>query len=111
MDFCNGITNLTKILAAKHLGLVFLFVILSQYNEGWVILNTALRAKTSKELLKIVNMFKCLLCFDAWLNRPTFWRVDNPPIEIAGYRASIVKQIQMCKTYISAQTAAHCGRH
>ena len=72
-DFSNGITNLTKIFAAQRLGLVFLFVILAQYDEGWVILNTALQAKSSKELPKIVDMFACLLCFDAWLNCPRFW--------------------------------------
>ena len=33
-DFSNGITNLTKITAKERLGLVFLFVILSQYDEG-----------------------------------------------------------------------------
>jgi hypothetical protein len=99
-DFSNGITNLTKISAAESLGLVFLFVILAQYDKGWVILNTALHAKTSKELPKIVNMFECLLCFDAWLNRPTFWLLDNPPKEKAEYQASIVKQMEMCKSYI-----------
>jgi hypothetical protein len=68
------------ITAAKCLGLMFLFVILAQYDEGWVILNTALQAKASKELPKIVkNMFECLLRFDAWLNCPTFWRLDDPP--------------------------------
>ena len=45
-DFSNGITNLTKISASERLGLVFLFVILAQYDEGWAILNTALLAST-----------------------------------------------------------------
>jgi hypothetical protein len=99
-DFSNGITNLTKISAAERLGLVFLFVILAQYDEGWRILNTALKEKTDKELPEIVNMFECLLCFDAWLNRATFWKLDDLPAVKAGYRASIVKQMQMCKTYI-----------
>jgi hypothetical protein len=29
-----------------------------------------------------------------------FWRLDNPPTEKAGYRASILKEMQMCKSYI-----------
>ena len=33
-DFSNGITNLAKISAAEQNGLVFLFVILFQYEEG-----------------------------------------------------------------------------
>ena len=80
-DLSNGITNLTKISAAERLGLVFLFVILAQYNEGWVILNTALQDNTNQE-------------------RPTFWRLDNSSTEKAGYQASILKQMQMCKSYV-----------
>ena len=60
-DFGNEISNLTKITAAERLGLVFSFVILAQYDKGWVILSTALQEK-SKELPEIVNM----LCFDVW---------------------------------------------
>ena len=36
-DFRNGITNLTKISAAEQFGLVLLFIILFQYEEGSVI--------------------------------------------------------------------------
>ena len=104
-DFSNGITNLTRISAAERLGLVFLFVILAQYDEGWVILNTALQDNTNQELPEIVNMFECLLCFDAWLNRPTFWRLDDSSTEKAGYQASILKQMQMCKSYVPSVKA------
>jgi hypothetical protein len=120
-DFSNGITNLTKISAAERLGLVFLFVILAQYDAGWVILNTALKDNTNQELPEIVNMFECLLCFDAWLNRPTFWQLDDSSTEKAGYQASILKRMQMCKSYVPTvkatawkfpkipRTSAHCG--
>jgi hypothetical protein len=40
--FCNGITNISKISAAERLGLVFLFVILCHYEEGWTILLSSL---------------------------------------------------------------------
>jgi hypothetical protein len=40
--FCNGITNISKISAAERLGLVFLFVILGHYEEGWTILSSSL---------------------------------------------------------------------
>jgi len=39
-DFSRGVTNLPKVTARKHVGLVFLFVILSQYDEGWDFLIT-----------------------------------------------------------------------
>ena len=44
-DFSNGITNLTKISAAERLGLVFLFVILAQYDEGCIREPKYLRSK------------------------------------------------------------------
>ena len=44
-------------------------------------------------------MFECLLCFNAWLNCPTFWRLDYTPATKTGYQASIVKQMQICKAY------------
>jgi hypothetical protein len=59
-DFSNGITNLTKISASERLGLVFLFVILAQYDEGWAILNTALLASTTTNLKYTKLFFTCL---------------------------------------------------
>jgi hypothetical protein len=44
-DFSNGITNLTRISATERFGLVFLFVILFQYEEGWDILDSALQSR------------------------------------------------------------------
>jgi hypothetical protein len=57
-DFSKGITNLTKVLASERLVYFCLFVILAQYNVGWVILYTALQENTIMELPKIVNMFQ-----------------------------------------------------
>jgi hypothetical protein len=50
-----GVTNLTKILAAECLGLVFLFVILAQYDEGWVILNTACKKKQVRSFPRLIT--------------------------------------------------------
>jgi hypothetical protein len=73
----NGITNLTKILAGEQYGLVFLFVILSTYDEGWQILDTTLQKKITTNLRKVLELFRAMLCFDAWLQMPTFWSVDQ----------------------------------
>jgi hypothetical protein len=73
-DFSNGITNLTKISAAQHLGLVFLFVILAQYDRGWDILCTALSKKNKAQLDQVIHVFEGMLCFDRWLNQPTYCR-------------------------------------
>ena len=45
--FSRGVTNLTKVTARKRLGLVFLFVILSQYDEGWDILDHTFERKSN----------------------------------------------------------------
>ena len=66
-DFSNGITNLTKISAAERLGLVFLFIILAQYDEGWEILNETLVEHTETNLKNVLHVFEALVCFDAWL--------------------------------------------
>jgi hypothetical protein len=76
--FCNGITNISMISAAERLGLVFLFVILGHYEEGWTILLSALdnchkkKEKTvpaqkhhryelsSRDILQV---FEAMLCF------------------------------------------------
>jgi len=67
-DFTNGITNLTKISASERLGLVFLFVILAQYHEGWIILESALSQRTETLLADVVELLEAMLCFDARLN-------------------------------------------
>jgi hypothetical protein len=45
MDFSNGVCNLCNMTVAKRCGQVFLLVCLSQFDEGWNILNQALVAK------------------------------------------------------------------
>ena len=47
-DFSRGVTNLTKISAAERVGLVFLFVILANYDEGWQILDETLKSRGLK---------------------------------------------------------------
>ena len=113
-DFSNGITNLSKISAAERVGLVFLFVILSQYDEGWIILSQALQKKrTSKitkkqsrqrvytqkdrdRLKKVISVFEALLCFDQWLNQPTYWTVEHHQESKITVNAAITKLMQMC---------------
>ena len=53
-DFIRGVTNLTKVTARKRLGLVFLFVILSQYDEGWNILDHTFECRSTTTTVKNV---------------------------------------------------------
>ena len=96
-DFSNGITNLTKISAAERVGLVFLFVILAQYDEGWIILSKALQQKNRTNLRKVINVFEALLCFDQWLNQPTYWTAEHHDESVLQVSDAITKLMEMCK--------------
>jgi hypothetical protein len=56
-DFSNGMTNLTKSTAGERLGLVFLFVILAHYDEGWDFFVSCI-VKT-----RVLNTCTCVTCF------------------------------------------------
>jgi hypothetical protein len=99
-DFSTGITNLPKMSAAERVGLLFLFVILSQYDEGWIILSTALQKKDRTSLHKVIGVFEALLCFDQWLNKPTFWPAKYHTASKLSVAAAIRKLMSMCKADI-----------
>jgi Plavaka transposase len=113
-DFSQGITNLTKISAAERLGLVFLFVILSQYDEGWAILHSVFNTKPAESmdsdsdkeeeepinLADVIEVFEAMLCFDQWLNQPTFWTALNHAESKARVHDSISTLMHLCVTHI-----------
>lgn len=99
-DFTNGITNLTKISASERLGLVFLFVILAQYHEGWQILESALKQRTDTSLTDVVELLEAMLCFDAWLNRDTFWNLEDAETAKESAQFSIKVLMEMCSNYL-----------
>ena len=100
-DFSQGITNLTNISAAERLGLVFLFVIIFQYPEGWSILDTALHLRSKQATLsKILELFEGMLCLDAWLNQDTYWRLPDTDEAKASFLYSLRKLMKWCTTRI-----------
>ena len=99
-DFSNGVTTLTNITATERLGLVFRFVILAQYDEGWNILQVALDQYDKAQLFEGINVFECMLCLDEWMNQHTFWNAQTyARSKRAAYKA-IVTLMEMCKTHI-----------
>ena len=113
--FCNGITNISKISATERLGLVFLFVILGHYEEGWTILLSALDNchKKKEETVPaqkpnqygpsfrdILQVFEAMLCIDKWLRKDTYWADHNAEVTKAIVSRSIAKLMQLCKKYI-----------
>jgi hypothetical protein len=82
--------------------LVFLFVFLSQYDEGWDILDHAFERRSIATVKNIVEVFEALLCFDAWLMQDTFWDRSNSTNAIQSARSSIEALLKMCKNNIPA---------
>jgi Plavaka transposase len=99
-DFSNGITNLTKISAAERLGLVFLFIILAQYDEGWHILDETLIQRTETNLKNVLHVFEALVCFDAWLKEPCYWCYSNNETASNSAKQSIRVLLRLCRKYI-----------
>ena len=99
-DFCNGITNLSNITANERHGLVFLFVILAQYDEGWAILQQALDKRDKAQLFEVINVFECMLCFDEWMNQKTFWNANTYARAKRATHKAIVVLMEMCKRHI-----------
>ena len=99
-DFSNGITNLTKITAGERLGLVFLFVILAQYDEGWEILSDALLKQGFSTLSHVLHVFEGMLCFDAWTNKEFCWTIENHVEAKTSALASIKELLRDCQDHI-----------
>ena len=75
--FACGVSSVTKKLAAEQAGLLFMFVILVQYDVGLAIVSASLRIKQT-DLADILELFEAMmLCFDAWLNKPMYWILDD----------------------------------
>ena len=86
-NFSQDITNLSKISAAECLGLVFLFLIVAQYDDGWQILHYTFEAHNAKatredesptgelppvDLPAALSVFEAMLFLDQWLNQTTY---------------------------------------
>ena len=99
-DYSTGITNKTKLSASERVGLVFLFVILAQYDEGWDIMYTALRQRSAASLTEVLNVFEALLCFDAWLNQSTYWKMSDHAASKIAVSKSIRLLLEMCQKHI-----------
>ena len=102
---------MSKISAAERLGLVFLFVILAQYDESWQILHStyeAYNAKTEREdeltttemppvnLPAVLSVFEAMLCFDQWLNQTTYWTMEHHAESKVVVQRAIKTLMSMC---------------
>lgn len=102
-DFNNGVTNLTKITATERVGIVFLFVILFQYESGWQMIQACLEKRSNTKVPEVLEVLESLLCFDAWLNQSHFWETSDPrhvAKVMKRHQDSIRNFMDMCKKSI-----------
>jgi hypothetical protein len=110
-NFCQGITNSSKISTAKRLGLVFLFVILAHYDEGWQFLHSTFEAHKAKaarddesstvevppvDLPAVLSVFEAMFCFDQWLNQTTYWTMQHHAVSKVVVQRAIQTLMSVC---------------
>ena len=82
-----------------------MFVILAQYHDGWQTLESALKQRTDALLANVVELLEAMLCFDAWLNRDTCWRLEDAAFAKESAQFSImVLMTRMCSNYLPTRT-------
>ena len=73
-----------------------MFVILVQYDVGWAIVSASLE-KQQTDHADILELFEAMLCFDAWLNKPTYWILDDTKEESKALMLKSLRQLMtMC---------------
>jgi len=97
-DFSKGIVA-SKLSATERVGLIFLFVILFQYDEGWKMMQKRLGHTDKKSVPQLLEVLEGLLTFDAWVNQTVFWDSKKPDDKDARLM-SIKKLMKMCKDRI-----------
>ena len=68
---------MSNIRASEWVGILYLMCILVQKESGWNIINTSLLKGGNKEVSDVLYVFEMILCFDAWLNKDTFWSSND----------------------------------
>ena len=75
--FVSGITNLSKIIAEEQAGVTWTIVCIMQQEDGWELISSNLR-NVNIDAADVLELMECLLCFDAWTRRSTYWAAyDN----------------------------------
>ncbi len=107
-DFRNGVTKLTLLTADENSGSLFLIACLAQFEEGWNLLDTALKSKGAvKSLQAVLEAIEALCCFDAWTHLDTYWKIDEEEEQAKSAQESICNLMEMIKTCLPR--ADGCG--
>jgi len=107
-DFRNGVTKLTLLTADENSGSLFLFACLAQFEEGWNLLDKALKSKGAvKSLQPVLEALEALCCFDAWTRLDAYWKIEEEEEQSNIAQESICNLMEMIKTCLPR--ADGCG--
>ena len=77
---------------SEYVGILYLLVILSQSEEAWFIIESALQKGQCGSMSDVLYIFEMILCFDAWINQTSFW-TKNQNIEYIGLCTQSIKSL------------------
>ena len=66
-------------------------------------IQSCLEKRTNNKVAEVLEVFKSLLCFDAWLTQSHYWETSNPARVakiMAKHQESIRNFMDMCETSI-----------
>ena len=79
-DFSRGITNLSLVECSEQSGALFFLAILTMQVQGW---HALAGNKYGDNLEAVLGTLEAILCFEAWLEEPTYWEIGDPCGEAA----------------------------
>ena len=102
-DFSNGFTNLTNIECSERSGALFMFSIFMHQFNTW----NEIKGQFSYPQ-RVLHTLECLLCFEAWLDKDTYWPLDNHAASIASHAAECaIKQLMYLVTEYLPRKEGH----
>ena len=75
-DFSRGITNTKQKQAEEYTGLLYVLCALINNRDAWPLVNTALN-KHGLDIVRVLELFECLLCFEQWCKKPGYWTMEE----------------------------------
>jgi hypothetical protein len=97
-DFARGITNLTEVECSEQSGALFLFCALIMQVKAW-----QKCAPSFPNLEAVLGTMECILCFEAWVDQPTFWNIDDKTGEADRAEDAIASMMKLIVKWLPRQ--------
>ena len=104
-SFASGFTNLSNIRASEWVGILYLMCILAQKGVAWDIIDNALKKGNNGKVEDVLNVFEMILCFEAWINQPSFFSLDDNDMLRNGHMAILTMMLHI-KRYLPKSSRA-----